>query len=271
VIIAGVLLIGIAVGLVFALASKKKKIALMESTETSTVEFLKKLSQSMVEGVGAGTLFYFTEVKGKVASAAPLASELAGMACVHYVMQVNREFEETYFEKNERGEQIQKTRTEVETVASNRRSIAFSVDDGTGHIRVEPDGASIIAEKVLSRFEPSANQAGGTLKVGNFSLSLPQNLREGDRRTLGYRFEESAIPVGKEVYVIGEVNEQNGELVLRRPREKGRFIISTQSEEELVRREASAIKWFGISAIVLALIGIGLILYAVLAPQMAIQ
>ena len=61
----GILLIVLAIVLAGVYLSDKRKLAQMEATETSSAEFLKSLATSMADGVGAGSLRYLSEIKGK--------------------------------------------------------------------------------------------------------------------------------------------------------------------------------------------------------------
>jgi len=171
-------------------------------------------------------------------------------------MRVEREYEETYYENDAQGRRQRRTRTGSDTVAANQRFAPFLVDDTTGQILVDPEGAEFVAEQVVSRFEPGGDNAAGEIRLGSFSLALPS--LSGDRRTLGYRFEEEAIPVGRDIYVLGEAAETNGELRVRKPRE-GQFIISLKDEEELVRQGQSSAAWMLAGSVVCILLGLGLL------------
>lgn len=237
---------------------QQKKLGVMQSTETATVAMLTSLADSMREGVGKGNLRYNTEVKGKVICDAPLTSELAGAACVYYRMSVQRQFEEHYTESDSSGRPVQKTRRRTETIASNTRSVPFQVDDGSGRITVNPEAAEVIAEKVISRFEPGANPGGGSFRLGSFSFDF--SLAGRTSNTLGYLFEESLIPLEVPLYVLGEAADQNGPLEIRRPEEGGKFIISVKSEEELQRQARSKMRGLLIAALITGALGIVLLL-----------
>lgn len=58
-------------------------------------------------------------------------------------------------------------------VAGNTRSVPFAVQDATGQIPVEPDGAHFVAEKVLWRFAQNSGHHSGVLRMGQWSLSVP--------------------------------------------------------------------------------------------------
>ncbi len=247
----------VAAGLLFRSASaSKRKMEAMESTETNTVEFLNSLARSMSEGVGAGSLRYASEVRGKVVCAEPLISELAQVACVHYAMRVQRRSEETYTARDRQGRAERKTRTITETVASNERSIPFDVDDGTGSIRIHPEHAEFVAEKVVSRFDTAAAAGNAPYTVGSLAVDSGRFPEAGGRRTIGYQFEEEAVPVGREVYVLGEATDRDGGLAIGSPGAEGRFIISVKSESALLQEERSAARWKRIGSIACAAAGL---------------
>jgi hypothetical protein len=121
------------------------------------------------------------------------------------------------------------------------------LNDGTGEIRVEPNAAEFIGEQVLSRYEAAApNAPVASLQWGNFQLTLPQT----QNQVLGYALEETAIPLNSELYVIGSVSEQAGELVLNKGKEQ--FLISVKSDSELLQQRQNNAKWSLIIAAILA-------------------
>lgn len=241
--ILAIILLVVTVILFFAYMSLRRKLKLLATTPTRNVKSLEMLVKKEPRAQ------HLTEVKGTIICDEPLISELSKTNCIYYTMQVVREYEETYHEKDSDGVMRQKTRTNTQTVASNQRAVPFFLDDTTGKIRVEPDSAKMIAEKVLSRYEKSDNQ----LRIGNFIISSDFH-REG-QRVLGYRFEEEAIPVDRRVYVVGAATQQQGELCIVAPAERGKFIISLKSEEELTRSYQAYLKWTGLSALICGSIG----------------
>lgn len=239
-------------------SAARRKMEAMASTETSTVAFLNSLARSMAEGVGAGALRYAAEVKGVVVCPEPLVSEVARVACVHYAMKVRRRYEETVVQQDKDGKDQPRTRTGTETVAANTRAVPFYVDDGTGRIRVDPDRAEWVAEKVVSRFEAAGG--GGEPTLGGLTVDPAANPAGQGRSTIGYQFEEHAVPVGREVYVMGEATDQGGELAMGAPAEAGRFVISVKGEAALLQDHGTAARWRLIGAIACGVSGIGAVL-----------
>lgn len=252
----GVVLLIVAVGLFFTYKSQKQKLGLMEGTETKDIAFLQEWSERVSTELGQEAFDnQLTEVKGTIECNNPLHSELAGVECVYYDARVTREYEETYYERDEDGVDRKRTRRGSDTMSSNQRSTPFYLNDGTGTIRIEPTGAEMVTEKVLSQFE---NHGRGDIRVGGFNVAYQAD--RGNRRTLGYRFEERAIVLNRQLYILGAATVRNRELAIVNADEKGQFIISIKSEEELSKSKESTALWSMIGAIICSIGGVALII-----------
>ncbi len=235
-IIAGGILLLASIGLFVAARHQQRRLQQMALIETSTSDQIRELAESVTAEIGMGSFSEIVEVKGTIECVNSLTSELSETPCIYYSMKVTREYEETFWAADGKGNQSQRTRRGSEVVSRNTRSTPFTVRDEKGVVNVDPEGASFIAEKVLSRFE-TGDRSRGSLTFGNFKTTLGAVTRTGGRRTIGYRFEESAIPVGREIYVLGEAADSDGHLSIRKPAETDTpFIVSLKSEEELARR-----------------------------------
>lgn len=238
----------------------------MKATETLTTAELKQEAKDVEDGLGEiGSYSKITEVKGSVQCENPLTSELAQKACVHYSMRIIRKWEERYWETDSQGNRIQKTRSGSDTVASNKQSIPFYINDSTGFIKINPEGAELITTKAYSQFKPGEMQ-GSSIQIGNFSLNLGNIASLGaGRRTIGYSYEEEIIPIGRDLYVLGEASDASGELTMQKPSEKGKkFIISTKSEEELGRGIQGSMTALMISSIISEIGGVILLVLRIL-------
>lgn len=249
--ILGIILIVVAVLLLFNYFSSKKRLEEMAAAETSTADSLHVICQGVADEIGKGSFEQKTEVTGVIECDQPLESELAKEQCVHYRMSVERkweeDYEEEYTEVDGEGREVRKTRqgtrTGNDTVARNSRSVKFTVRDDTGTIPVDPEGAEIDVERAVDRFEPQTSFSGGKISFGGFSLSLGGSSDRGRRRTLGYHFSEGILPLNRQVYILGEASDRSGPLMIQKPREKGKFLISLKSEEELVASAKSGMTW----------------------------
>ena len=238
--IAGVVCLGVGALLLWIGRGQQSKRNLVSRVATSNA--------SEVAGLLPGEP---VEVKGKLRCDTPLTGEISQRPCVYFDAKVTREYERREQDSNGNWH----TDRRSETVASNKQSTPFYVEDASGRVLVRPDGADIEAQKVVDRFEQAT--AGGptiTLPVlGGVSLNL------GGEGTVGYKYEEWALPLDTEVYILGAAQE-NGEIA--RPPEgsrTGRFIISYRSEETLQREWGRNARWLAFSAIALFAIGAVLI------------
>ena len=241
--IAAIILVGIAVVLVVIGRVMAGKAVLIAGTEKATATALEADAKAVSAEIGGGSFSKYIEVSGAIVCESPLEAELSGTKCVHYETKVTREYEETYVETNSDGSSRTQTRRGTDNVSSNSRSCLFSIDDGTGKIEVDPAGAEFHLETTMSRFEPGE----GARTIGSFVLNSMVNV--GSRRTIGYRFEEKCLPVGRQGYVFGEIGDDAGALRVRRSKDHGkRLIVSLKSEAELVRSAKLGALWLTIGA-----------------------
>jgi hypothetical protein len=255
-IIIGAVLVLAGVGMFLGSRGQERKLAQIKGVETSTAAELADLSASVAKEIGAGSFNQIAEVKGTIECSNPLTSELSQTKCVYYRMSVTREYEETYWETDDKGNRTQRTRRGSESVAGNTRSVPFLVRDASGAVSVEPEGASFVDEKVFSQFEQSGER-GPARMFGRFSFDPGSFGQTSGRRTLGYKLEESAIPLGRAIYVLGEAVDSDGRLRIRTPDKKGAaFIVSLKNEEQLVQGAKSAAKGLKVAAIIAAVLGV---------------
>ena len=161
---------------------------------------------------------------------------------------------------------LQKNVRGSETVSSNSQRVPFYVEDQSGKILVNPNNANIDAIQVKDEFRAGETQMGQSISFGAFTFTVPSPLTS--KRTLGYRFQESILPLDRKVYILGEATDTSGELAIQYPREKGKkYIISLKSEEELVRGTESTIKWTLYAAIACDVIGIILVIAGLLTKK----
>ncbi len=247
----GLLLLAAAAGLAWGHRAQRRKLGLIASTEVCTVEHLRQLAASMAEGLGAGSLRFPAAVEGTVRCGEPLVSQLAEAESVYYSMTVRRE--------SEGAEGGDEKRRSSEQLAHETRSVRFEVEDATGTLAVDPEGAAFTARETLSRFEPAGGEA-RTLTVGRYTLEAPAPVPDAAGRTLGYRFEEQAVPVGARVFVLGEVTDPGGELVISSPAREGKLMVSVKSREQLLKELGSGSKFMRGAAIVCGVLGLLLLI-----------
>ncbi len=249
----GAIVVLVAPVLFLVRAGQKRKLYQMQSIETSTVAQLEETRAQM-----PGSFIQRAEVKGECEAESPLKAEFTGSPCVAYSISLVREYEETRWETDSEGRRVQRTSRGSESLASNERRMPFYLRDGTGRIKVAPDGADLVMEQSLSEF--TASFPGDRFSAGSFVFDLASAALGGGRRTLGYRYTENIIPVGRDLYVLGEAYDSGSGLAMRRSSTKGeKYIISVKSEEELAASAAKAVTGLLIGAIAALVVGLGLL------------
>src|ERR671916_2478197 len=187
-----------------------RMIDLIGQVETSTA--------SEVSGLAPGTL---VEVKGTLRCESPLKSEMTEQACAYYLSRVIREYRERDYDDDD--DVGSDRRSEV--MASNEQFAPFTVEDATGSVTVNAEGAEVDAKEVVNRFERNTGSEGPSISLGGATIQLG-----GGERTLGYRYTESILPLDQPVYVLGTVQDAGigGPVTSDQGQ---RFVVSHRSEE----------------------------------------
>lgn len=235
-IIIGVILLIAGLILFFVQKNQKNKAFCIRVAKSISVTEMKDMASEIAKEIGGGNWREYVKLSGVIECDRPLTSELRQEPCVHYNMSVRREYEERVTRRDSDGKTRQETQRGSEVIASNQQSIPFMLRDQTGIVEVNPNDADIETVKVLEEFRQE-NAVGGLLSFGGFSLALGDRFMGGGRRTLGYRYCESILPIQRRVTVVGTVSDSAGRLTLQKPDESDRkFIISLKTEEELVKK-----------------------------------
>src|SRR5918995_2927890 len=143
----------------------KHKSALMSQTETSNA--------SDISGIAPGTL---VEVKGTLRCDEPLTSEMAEKICAYYSSTVTREYLRPDYDDDDNDVGSDR-RTEV--MAQNEQFAPFEVEDESGSVAVDAEGAEGGARQVINRFDRNTGNE-GTFSLGGVNINL-----SGGERTIG--------------------------------------------------------------------------------------
>jgi E3 Ubiquitin ligase len=239
--IAGVICIIVGVVLFFLQKYQREKLQSIRLANAVSAADIHRLAQAVGQEIGTGSWKDYVKLSGTVRCDRPLMSELKQVPCVYYSMQVMREYEETVTRTDSEGRETRETERGSEQISSNSQSTPFQIDDGTDSVMVNPTGAKIETVSVLDEFRPEPRD--GLLSYGNFSLALGSLGVGGGRRTLGYRYRESILPLERRVFILAAVGDTTGEIALQKPSETGRkFLISLKSEEQVMGDAAKSAK-----------------------------
>jgi hypothetical protein len=134
------------------------------------------------------------------------------------------------------------------------QGLLIGVDPGG----TDPDGV----EQSVDHFEP---HSGGGRSLELFGLRVPDFLTNSADPTLGYEYREWILRPGATLYILGEVHDRVGPLVIGKPEGEGHFIVSSRSEQELRRSRATKHKIIAGCVLIAFFGGLALLVAGILA------
>ena len=213
---------------VYQAVRAQREVHAMMAAETLTVPALEELRGISDELGARGGFRTIAEVVGTAAPGPQglLRAEMSGTESVWHAQRIQRHYEET--ETDSDGDT--RTTRRTETVAQNVSGPVFTlVRDG--HTIVVDHGGRLVdaAEQVVDRFEQAGHRTGG-----GFWRAVGDLVDGGRAGTIGFQYTEWVVRPGTPLYVLGEVHDRTGALVVGPPADrKQHFVVSTRSEEEL--------------------------------------
>jgi hypothetical protein len=195
-------------------------------------------SQKHVSGeLGAGTFSQMVKLNATAELNPPLIGEFSKQEVVYYRARVVREYEKKERNKDSQGKVTERWVNRTDTVSDNTYGDQFMLNDGKGKVKVDVSGADLRLAKGHESYKTV--DSGGMMK----DLFKSFLVNTSEERTKGFRQYEDHIKVGQRLFVLGELHDRNGEPQVTRPKDKGTFIVSVQTEEEVLRKLASSAKW----------------------------
>lgn len=261
----GIILIIIGIVLFIIRQIQAQELLSLQSARMTNIEELMNTANSISQEIGGGDWRDYVKIWGKITVNKPILSELKQEPCVYYEMKVQREYEERKITTDSKGNQEEKMGKNTEVVCQNARSIPFFLEDKTGKIiMVNPEEAKIDTMKILDEFHHESME-GRMLQYGSFSLMLNNNFPSSNRRILGYRYQESILPIGREILVVGQVSDETGDLRIHKPsNHQEKFIISLKTNEALINRYGQNQQNLFYGSISCIVIGVVIIFFSIL-------
>ena len=198
-----------------------------------------------------GVFMGLVEVNGTAEVEEPLVSHLTESRCVCYSWKVeenwSRQVSET--ETDSAGRAQTRTRTESgwTTVAEGGEEVPFYLRDDCGVIRIQPAGAKLEPQTVLS-------ETCGRGDPMYFEKGPPQEVPDSDHRR---RFVERAIPLHAALFVVGQARERQDVVAaeIAADRNAPLFLVSTRSRQRVSRGFGLGFWLVGTLGLVLAVEG----------------
>ncbi|WP_116041340.1 E3 ubiquitin ligase family protein [Amycolatopsis palatopharyngis] len=272
-ILIGLLLVAAGVAGFFYMQHTKRELHAMIGTDTLTIpqlEDLRRISDDLGAiggsdaerlplGGGGRRAGGFRKVAGVVGTAhprpeGPLVSEVSKSECVWYRYRIDRQYEHVEYRD---GRRHRSKRTEKVVEHTSAEGYAL-IDEQGRTIGVDPNGTSPDGvEQSVNRFEPHHGRGGHSELFG---IRLPAALGGGRDSTLGYEYKEWLIRPGRRMYILGEVHDKIGPLVIGKPEQGGHFLISTRTEHELRADRVQRHKFLAVGVIVAVVGGVAAVI-----------
>jgi hypothetical protein len=218
------------------------RLAIIKAAQRSSAQDV--LARYRHEGGAFGQL---CEVAGVVESDASLSGPLSGEPCVIYSSTLNsEEWERPSALFRRHVDSTGMVYRGGSTHVDDRHVPTFWVRDATGRVLVDPLMAEFDLKPIDEKYEVMTAGSG-----------------QSERRSW---HTEKALPLGHEVYVLGYMDERNGEPALgRHPRDgRKRAFISYRSEQELTRETGLRTNLLYVAAGLTGVAGALMIAWAVL-------
>ena len=251
--IAGAILIVIAVGILLLARSQQSAAQAARATETLTCGDLTQLAGGVGSEIGAGSFSRRCEVVGQAerGDGAPLTAPHSGIEVVWHHSTITHRYWENEERRDSEGRTTRRRADRDETVSDVTSTAPFVISDATGRVAISPEGAQVDSpERIVDRFDPQTEAPresflGGLLRG------------DDDSGTIGFHHQEWIIRPGARLHVHGAVSDATGRLAFAKD---GRYLISTRSEEELVGSAESTARWATIAAAVTSVAGVALVI-----------
>ncbi len=259
--VGGIILLLVALGMAYWRVLSRRRVADLLAADTRSLGELCQEVAEVAAEIGPGSYARYVCVQGVILSPEALEAPVSGTRCVHYTHRITRLTEEERRVRDETGEVISRKDRREEVLSDEVRTAPdLRVEDASGAVPLDLEGAQLDLEETANRFEPSRTGK-SSLRVGSLTLSTRP---VGAAATVGYRVQEHVLPVGKQVTVVGELSDEGGSPRLRHPGDRRLHAVSLKSRSELLAGTERSIRVAGALGIVSAAAGLALLIAGLL-------
>lgn len=190
----------------------------------------KRLMQNVPTSKVKGVFIGLNELKGAARVAEPLTSYLAEEKCIWYSYKIEEEWERSVTSNDGDGNSKTERKSGWTIIDEGEERKVFDLEDDTGQIRVLPERAKFIGDRVLQ------DTVRRTESLYHGKGPRGDILDSTGRR----RFVEHAIRTDSDIYLLGSarVREDVAEPEIAYDELDKLFLISSKSEESLTMRYA---------------------------------
>lgn len=249
----GAILIAVGVALFFYKKKVEDKLLDVKYYDKTDIKSVLDTCISISSELGTGHFSQMVKVSAKAQIDEPLIGEFSNAKVVYYEASAEHQFEKLVETKDSEGRTKKNWVSGSQTIGSKRDGGIFELNDGTASVEIDIQGSDLTIDYAINQFKSSNRSV-------DFSFGTYRPESSRDMRSKGYKEVERNIPVGKELFVIGELNDRGGKPTITVSQEKGNpFIVSVHSEEKVIGGLESKVKMVYYGAIACVVIGPALI------------
>lgn len=235
--------------------NKGIEIAYMKTT--SIPDLLKDLKTNA--DAGLENYRQYAELKGIAEADNTVAAPYSNQNVAYYEAEIHQVFEENETYTDSEGHVQQRMKRTEELMSATKSPGPVVIKDAESGEKVYAEllstGMQLDTVQSFSKFEPlnSMQQYG----FFNSFQYRPMGLR-----TLGFRMEEKIIPLGQQLYALGDAYLQGGKLYLSKPADKKKpYILSVKNEADLLQGSKTGSVVSLVAGIVIAVIGAAVMVF----------
>ncbi len=257
-IIGGLLILGGAALSFFVPRKIKARNIEIKFMKTTPIGELKALLEDS-EKEGLHGYRHYVELKGSAGSDDPEKTPYSKRDVAYYQSYLYQVYQEVHTFRDDKGRTHRQLVRKEAQMGNQQSSNPITVNDRqTGdkvYLDVNQSGLKLETLKTLDRFEPVNNMR----KYDFFSGFQFSNMGS---KTLGFRMLEKTIPLGQQLYFLGEAWLEGNRIQLGKPGEKDKpFIASVRSEEDIVQTNVKNANIALVFGILIAIAGIAVMIF----------
>lgn len=197
------------------------------------------------------------EVKGIAQAEQPVTAPYSGEKVAFYIAKTVQVSESTESYTDSDGNHHTRTRKHYDTLSEEESSAPLLLKDQEGNeIVIETNGTSkkLDLQKSFDRFDNNRTSYDNR----PYSRYNSYNVQpRGNSRILGYKKTEEIFRLNSPLYALGEAYMQDGRIYIGPPRATDMpFIVTSKSEEQLIKEKKNSQKFAFFGGIAAAIIGV---------------
>ena len=225
--------------------------------QTTAISELKGILESN-KAAGLEGYRHYVELKGMAASEIPLKAPFSGKDVAYYSADLYQVYEEKKITTDKSGTNQTIKNNEALMTSEKSSEPVIIKEPGSSddvHIDISQSGIQLDSMQTLNKFEPLAN-------LKDYSYFSNYRYNAMGVRTLGFKLVERTIPIGQQLYALGEARLDNGKIMMGRPLDsKLPFIVSVRDKNDIIKGNKTGANVALVFGILIAIAGILLMIF----------